>query len=45
MVKIQLIILGSGPAVLSAAIYARRAELDVLVIEKNAMSAGQVLNT
>ena len=45
MVKIQLIILGSGPAGLSAAIYARRAELDVLVIEKNAMSGGQVLNT
>ncbi len=45
MVKKQLIILGSGPAGLSAAIYARRAELDVLVIEKNAMSGGQVLNT
>ncbi len=45
MVKKKLIILGSGPAGLSAAIYARRAELDVLVIEKNAMSGGQVLNT
>ena len=45
MEKKELIILGSGPAGLSAAIYARRAELDVLVIEKNAMSGGQVLNT
>ncbi len=44
MEKKELIILGSGPAGLSAAIYARRAELDVLVIEKNAMSGGQVLN-
>ncbi len=41
----QLIILGSGPAGLSAAIYASRAELDTLVIEKEPMSGGQVLNT
>ncbi len=45
MEKKQLIILGSGPAGLSAAIYAKRAELDVLVIEKNFVSGGQVLNT
>ncbi len=45
MEKKELIILGSGPAGLSAAIYARRAELDVLVIERNPMSGGQVLNT
>lgn len=45
MEKKQLIILGSGPAGLTAAIYAKRAELDVLVIEKNMMSGGQVLNT
>lgn len=43
--KKQLIILGSGPAGLTAAIYARRGELDVLVIEKNAMSGGQIINT
>lgn len=41
----DLIIIGSGPAGLSAAIYAKRAGLDLLVIEANAMSGGQVLNT
>ena len=41
----DMIIIGSGPAGLSAAIYGRRAGLDLLVIEKNAMSGGQVLNT
>ncbi len=41
----DLIIIGSGPAGLSAAIYAQRAKLDTLVIEKNYMSGGQVLNT
>lgn len=41
----DLIIIGSGPAGLSASIYARRAGFDVLVLEKNAMSGGQVLNT
>ncbi len=41
----DLIIIGSGPAGLSAAIYGKRAGLNVLVIEKNYMSGGQVLNT
>ena len=41
----DLIIIGSGPAGLSAAIYAKRAELDTLVIERNMMSGGQILNT
>ncbi|MDE5865759.1 MAG: FAD-dependent oxidoreductase, partial [Lachnospiraceae bacterium] len=41
----DLIIIGSGPAGLSAAIYGKRAGLDVLVLEKNPMSGGQVLNT
>ena len=41
----DLIIIGSGPAGLSAAIYAKRAQLDTLVIEKNMMSGGQILNT
>jgi len=41
----DLIIIGSGPAGLSAAIYGKRAGLDVLVLEKNYMSGGQVLNT
>lgn len=41
----DLIILGSGPAGLSAAIYASRAELNTIVIEKAPMSGGQVINT
>ena len=43
--KYDLIIIGSGPAGLSAAIYAQRAKLDTLVMEKNYASGGQVLNT
>ncbi len=41
----DLIIIGSGPAGLSAAVYAKRAGLDALVMEKNPMSGGQVLTT
>lgn len=41
----DLIIAGSGPAGLAAAIYARRAELDILVLEKEMLSGGQILNT
>lgn len=41
----DVIIIGSGPAGLSAAIYAQRACLDTIVIEKNGISGGQVLNT
>lgn len=41
----DIIIIGSGPAGLSAAIYAQRARLDTIVIEKNGISGGQVLNT
>lgn len=41
----DLVILGSGPAGLGAAIYAQRAELKTLVIEKEMMSGGQVLTT
>lgn len=43
--KYDLIIIGSGPAGLSAAVYGMRAGLKLLVIEKNPMSGGQVLNT
>lgn len=39
------VIIGSGPAGLSAAVYAKRAGLETLVIEKNYMSGGQILNT
>ena len=41
----DLIIAGAGPAGLTAAIYARRAELKVLLIEKNYISGGQIINT
>lgn len=41
----DIIIIGSGPAGLSAAIYAQRVCLDTIVIEKNGISGGQVLNT
>ncbi len=41
----DLIIIGSGPAGLSAAIYGKRAGLNLLVLEKNPMSGGQVLYT
>ena len=41
----DLIIIGSGPAGLSAAIYGKRAGMDLLVMEKAPMSGGQVLNT
>lgn len=43
--KQDLIIIGSGPAGLSAAVYGMRAGLKLLVIERNPMSGGQVLNT
>ena len=43
--KYDLVIIGSGPAGLSAAVYAQRAKLDTLVIEKEMMSGGQVLTT
>ncbi len=41
----DMIIIGSGPAGLAAAIYGQRARLDTLVIEKDMVSGGQVLTT
>lgn len=41
----DMIIIGSGPAGLSAAVYGKRAGLQVLVVEKQPMSGGQVLTT
>lgn len=41
----DVVIIGSGPAGLAAAIYAERARLDTIVIEKTGMSGGQVLTT
>lgn len=45
MNKYDLIIIGSGPAGLAAVIYAQRAKLETLVIEKAMVSGGQVLTT
>ena len=39
------LIIGSGPAGLSAAVYAKRADLNMAVIEKEFTSGGQILNT
>ena len=41
----DVIIVGSGPAGMGAAIYAKRAGLDTLVLEGNGMSGGQVTQT
>ena len=41
----DLIIIGSGPAGLSAAVYAKRAGLNMLIIEKNPVSGGQIIDT
>lgn len=41
----DLIIIGAGPAGLSAAVYAARAELDFIVIEGSMMQGGQILTT
>ena len=41
----DMIIIGSGPAGLAAAVYGQRAKLDLIVIEKQMISGGQILNT
>ncbi len=41
----DVMIIGSGPAGLSAAVYAARAQLDVLLLESQPMGGGQILNT
>jgi len=41
----DLIIIGAGPAGLSAAIYAARAELDYVLIEENFVNGGQIIDT
>ena len=41
----DIIIIGSGPAGMGAAIYGKRAGLDTLVIEGTGMSGGQVTQT
>ncbi len=41
----DLIIIGAGPAGLSAAVYGLRAGMDLEILESNYMGGGQVLNT
>ena len=41
----DVIIIGGGPAGLSSAIYAARACMSVLLLEKQPMGGGQILNT
>lgn len=41
----DMIIIGSGPAGLAAAIYGMRARLSTIIIEKQPMSGGQIINT
>lgn len=41
----DLIIIGSGPAGLVAGIYGSRANMDFIIIEKNPISGGQIINT
>ena len=43
--SVDLIILGAGPAGLTAAIYAKRAGLDSLIIDETGMGGGQIVNT
>lgn len=41
----DLVIIGSGPAGLSAALYAKRANLDVIIIEKEFLGTGQIVES
>ena len=41
----DLIIIGAGPAGLSAAIYASRARLNAILIEQNYVNGGQIIDT
>ena len=41
----DMLIIGSGPAGMGTALYAARAGLSVLVVEKSPMSGGQIINT
>lgn len=41
----DLIIIGAGPAGLSAAVYGRRAGFELLVVEQTPMGGGQVVDT
>lgn len=43
--KYDLVIVGAGPAGLTAAIYSSRAMMDCVVLEKNVLVGGQIANT
>ena len=45
MLMLDLIIIGAGPAGLAAAIYGKRAELDLAIVEKEAVQGGQIIIT
>jgi len=42
---LDLLIIGSGPAGLSAAVYAKRSNLDFVVAEKDFLGTGQIVNS
>jgi thioredoxin reductase (NADPH) len=42
---LDVVIIGAGPAGLSASVYAKRAGLHALTVEKSPLSGGQILNT
>ena len=41
----DVVIIGTGPAGLTAAIYASRAAMKMAILEKDYVSGGQILNT
>lgn len=41
----DVVIIGGGPAGLSAAVYAKRASMDVIVIEKEPFAGGQIISS
>lgn len=41
----DLVIIGAGPAGLAAAIYAARADMDYVVLDKSYIAGGQIINT
>ena len=41
----DMLIIGSGPAGMSAAVYGKRAGLNLVVLEKNPVSGGQIIDT
>ncbi len=45
VIMYDVVIIGSGPAGISASVYAKRAGLKAVTLEQNPMSGGQVLNT